>query len=65
MDFATNPPGKKKFDSPSVLGAVIDLQFCLDLLNTVDLERMKFSYHAENWIAPLLKTCILSELAAA
>jgi hypothetical protein len=46
MDFATNPPGKKKFDAPSVLGAVIDLQFCLDLLDSAWLERVKFSYHS-------------------
>jgi hypothetical protein len=44
MDFAKNPPGKRKFERPCVLGAVIDLQFCLDLLNTADLERVKFSY---------------------
>lgn len=46
MDFAKNPPGKKKFDVPSVLGAVIDLQFCLDLLDSAWLERVKFSYHS-------------------
>jgi hypothetical protein len=46
MDFATNPPGKKKFNAPSVLGAVIDLQFCLDLLDSAWLERVKFSYHS-------------------
>jgi hypothetical protein len=42
MDFAKNPPGKRKFESPCVLGAVIDLQFCLDLLDTADLGKVKF-----------------------
>ena len=46
MDFATNPPGNKKIETPSVLGAVIDLQFCLDLLDTVFLNRVKFSYYS-------------------
>ena len=32
VDFARNPPGKRKISSPAVLGAVIDLQYCLDLL---------------------------------
>ena len=45
-DFATNPPGNKKIETPSVLGAVIDLQFCLDLLDTVFLNRVKFSYYS-------------------
>lgn len=44
LDFARNPPGKKKFNSPSVLGAVIDLQFCLDLLDTDYLRKVKSSY---------------------
>ena len=44
MDFAINPPGKKKFEAPAVLGAVIDLQFCLDLLDTANLDQVKFSY---------------------
>jgi hypothetical protein len=46
MDFAKDPPGKKKFDAPSVLGAVIDLQFCLDLLDSADLDKVKFSYQS-------------------
>jgi hypothetical protein len=46
MDFATNPPGKKKIESPSVLGAVIELQFCLDLLDSAYLELVKFSYRS-------------------
>jgi hypothetical protein len=46
MDFAINPPGKKQFNVPSVLEAVIDLQFCLDLLDTVYLNWVKFSYYS-------------------
>jgi hypothetical protein len=45
LDFARNPPGKKKFMVPAVLGAVIDLQFCLDLLDTADLRRVKEAYN--------------------
>jgi hypothetical protein len=45
-DFANNPPGKRKFNSPAVLGAVIDLQFCLDLLDSSCLNWVKFAYHA-------------------
>lgn len=45
IDFACNPPGKIKFESPSVLGAIIDLRFCLDLLNTADLKLIKQSYN--------------------
>jgi hypothetical protein len=43
-DFACHPPGKRTFKSPAVLGAVIDLQHCLDLLNTADLRLVKQSY---------------------
>ena len=34
LEFAQNPPGKKRFKVPSVLGAIIDLEYCLDLLDT-------------------------------
>lgn len=44
LDFAINPPGKKKFSKPSVLGAVLDLQHCLDLLDTKYLRLVKESY---------------------
>src|SRR5882724_3803995 len=44
LDFAQNPPGKKEIKTPSVLGAVIDLQFCLDLLDTAYLRLVKNSY---------------------
>lgn len=45
-DFAQNPPGKKKFDSPAVLGAVIDLQFCLDLLDSTCLGVVKYAHNS-------------------
>ena len=44
LDFATNPPGRKKFKIPSVLGAVIDLQYCLDLLDTQYIRLVRDSY---------------------
>ena len=46
LDFAMNPPGKRKILSPAVLGAVIDLQFCLDLLDTTALKAVKDAYYA-------------------
>jgi hypothetical protein len=45
LDFAKNPPGKKKFKKPSVLGAVIDLQYCLDLLDTHFINFVRDSYN--------------------
>ena len=44
FDFASNPPGKKKYISPAVLGAIIDLQYCLDLLSKQYLEWVRYSY---------------------
>ena len=44
LDFVRNPPGKRKFHSPAVLGAVIDLRFCLDLLDTAHLRHVKQAY---------------------
>ena len=34
LDFAIHPPGKKQIKTPAVLGATIDLKFCLDLMDT-------------------------------
>ncbi|MEI3799913.1 hypothetical protein V7S56_19795 [Chitinophaga sp. CCNWLY40] len=45
-DYACNPPGNKVIRSPAVLGAVIDLKFCLDLLDTTCLNLVRESYHA-------------------
>lgn len=44
LDFALHPPGKKQITSPSVLGAVIDLEFCLDLMETEYIRLVKESY---------------------
>jgi hypothetical protein len=44
LDFARNPPGKKSYKNPAVLGAIIDLQYCLDLLDTKFLALVKNSY---------------------
>lgn len=41
LEFAKNPPGKKKYKTPSVLGAVIDMAYCLDLLDTRHLHLVK------------------------
>lgn len=46
LEFASNPPGKKKFAKPSVLGAVLDLQNCLDLLDAKYLKLVQASYYA-------------------
>lgn len=43
-DFACHPPGNKIIQSPSVLGAVIDLQFCLDLLDKANLDLLHESF---------------------
>ena len=44
LDFATNRPGRKQYKTPTVLGAVIDLQFCLDLMDTEFIRLVKESY---------------------
>jgi hypothetical protein len=43
-DFACHPPGDKIICSPAVIGAVIDLQFCLDLLDRSCLELLHDSF---------------------
>lgn len=43
-DFACHPPGRKVIRSPAVVGAVIDLQFCLDLLDTACLKLLYDSF---------------------
>lgn len=44
LDFASSPPGRKVINHPSVVGAVIDLQFCLDLLDAAFLRQVKAAY---------------------
>lgn len=43
-EFALNPPGKRKVFKPAVIGGVIDLQNCLDLLDKRNLLYVKDSY---------------------
>lgn len=45
LDFATHPPGKKRIISPAVLGAVIDLEFCLDLMDAEYIHLVKESFN--------------------
>ncbi len=55
LDYAFNPPGKKKFKAPAVLGAVIDLQFCLDLLDTAYLRLVRDAYRTLSFSASTLE----------
>lgn len=43
-DFACHPPGNKVIQFPAVVGAVIDLQFCLDLLDTACINLLHESF---------------------
>jgi hypothetical protein len=44
IEFAARPPGKRKNPNPTVLGAVLDLQNCLDLLDKKYLNHVRDSY---------------------
>ena len=44
LDFATHPPGKKQIKYPAVLGAVIELGYCLDLMNMEHIHMVKDSF---------------------
>lgn len=46
IDLQTNPPKGKEnlIEEPAVLGAIIDLGFCLDLIDSKYLEAVKISY---------------------
>jgi hypothetical protein len=44
LDFAKNPPGKKVIKNPAVIGAVIDLELCLDLLDAAFITIVKKSF---------------------
>ena len=44
LDFARNPPGKKKFEKPAVLGAVLSLGHCLDMTDKKSIDFTKFSF---------------------
>jgi len=45
LDFARHPPGKKKIINPAVLGAVIELGYCLDLMDTDCIRMVKDSFN--------------------
>ncbi|WP_346319816.1 hypothetical protein [Chitinophaga sp. YIM B06452] len=74
LDFATAPPGKKKFLQPAVLGAVLDLGHCLDLMDKKWIDLVKFSYESlkksahnesqlpKNWDTQNSKDNVLREL---
>lgn len=44
LDFASHPPGKKQIIKPAVLGAVIELGYCLDLMNMDHILLVKDSF---------------------
>ncbi|GAA0564526.1 hypothetical protein [Chitinophaga japonensis] len=44
LEFAKNPPGKKKYKHPSVLGAILSLGNCLDLMDAKYIKSLKISY---------------------
>src|SRR5687768_4027338 len=44
LDFAIAPPGKQKFLQPAVLGAVLELGHCLDLMDKKWIDLVKSSY---------------------
>ena len=44
LDFANNPPGKKEIRKPAVLGAVLSLGNCLDLMDKKYIELVSMSY---------------------
>ncbi|MBC9932048.1 hypothetical protein ICL07_16810 [Chitinophaga qingshengii] len=44
LDFATHPPNGRKLVNPAVLGAVISLDYCLDLLDTRHIQNLKRSF---------------------
>lgn len=56
LEFATNPPGKKKIKNPAVLGAVLSLGNCLDLMDKKYIEPVQASYKTLEDSAALNKT---------
>jgi hypothetical protein len=46
LDFATHPPGKKQIIKPAVLGAVIELGHCLDLMDKEHIHLVKDSFYS-------------------
>ncbi|MGN7821325.1 hypothetical protein ACTJJB_14435 [Chitinophaga sp. 22536] len=44
LDFVTHPPDGRKITRPSVLGAVISLDYCLDLTDTKGIKAVGYSF---------------------
>lgn len=44
LEFVTHPPDGRKIIRPSVLGAVISLDYCLDLLDTSYIRRLRSTF---------------------
>lgn len=44
LDFVTHPPDGRKITHPAVLGAVISLDYCFDLLDTKHIRRLRKTY---------------------
>lgn len=44
LDFAKNPPGNKKISKPAVLGAILSLGNCLDLMDIKHVKFLQISY---------------------
>jgi len=53
LEFASQPRLKSKIKKPSVIGAVIDLKRCLDLLEYRNLEIVQSTYNSclKLWVA--------------
>lgn len=48
-DFVRHPPGNQVIECPSVPGALIDLKFCLDLLDKDCLDLLNESFVSLSW----------------
>lgn len=46
LDFAINPPGRKTIKKPAVLGAILSLGNCLDLIDKKYIRSVQLSYKA-------------------
>jgi hypothetical protein len=68
LDFATHPPGKRKISHPAVLGAVLDLQYCLNLMNMEHIllvrnsfDNLKASFNQANKHLPINRAVGISK----
>lgn len=56
-EYAVNPPGKPKYKKPAVLGAVLELGHCLDLVENTCLLQVGQAY--KDWISKIDETASL------